>query len=316
MLIFLFFFHSHVGAHICHAQQYGASGAIVILQNASITSYRMKGNRIYLLFVFFDVVQPLIFTGDPPCEFVKIPSLMVSEEYGIVLRNATSLFAYSTFQNSDLAITAYLVCSVVILSIPTYQAFMLRLILRRSRFSFCSFFQFNSRPIICALIISVIWVALAFLMQHFGANEDAQPTRQVRYQIVSSSFMWKLAISTVVLFVAVPCVARLSQYTNAQAHRRKLQVVGQKQNPCGFPGCGSHFEQASPSDGNCLFHSLSFFLSSRSIQSIHTDTSHIAIRWKVVDYLKKHCDSIFVGDSGLPLRDYVETEIKGVGFDR
>lgn len=276
----------------------------------------MKGNRIYHLFVFFDVVQPFIFTGDPPCEFVKIPSLMVSEEYGSALRNATSLFAYSTFQNSDLAITAYLVCSVVILSIPTYQAFMLRLILRRSRFSFCSFFQFNSRPILCALIISVIWLASAFLMQHFGSNEGAQPTRQVRYRIISSSFMGKLGISTVFLFAAVPCVARLSQLANAQAHRRKLQVVGQKQDASGFPGCSSHFvEQSSPSDGNCLFHSLSFFLSRSPIQS-NTDTSHIAIRWKVVDYLKKHCDSIFVGDSGLPLRDYVETEIKGVGFDR
>ena len=145
----------------------------MILQNSSTPSFRMKGNRIYQLFVFFDVIQPFLFTGDPPCEFVKIPSLMVSEEYGIALRNATSLFAYSTFQNSDLAITIYLVCSVVILSIPAYQAFMLRLILRRSRFSFCSFFQFNLRPILCALIISVIWLALAFLMQHFGANEDS-----------------------------------------------------------------------------------------------------------------------------------------------
>jgi hypothetical protein len=153
-------------------------------------------------------------------------------------------------------------------------------------------------------------------MQHFGANEDAQPTRQVRYRIVSSSFMGKLGISTVFLFFAVPFVARLSQHANAHAHRRKLQVVGQKLSPSGFPGCGSHFvEQASPSDGNCLFHSLSFFLSSSPIKS-NTGTSHIAIRWKVVDYLKKHRDSIFVGDSGLSLRDYVETEIKGAGFDR
>ena len=262
-------------------------------------------------------------TGDIPCESLLTPSVTVAHEHeNMLLQNATSLSAYSTYQNSSLYISLFLVFSFAVLSVPTYQALMLRLILRRSRFSLFSFFEFNLRPMLCALLVIIIWLLLAWTMYRFDAKVQLQ-RRDVEWELVPSLFMEKLGVSTVILFLSVPLVALASQHLRVKAHRNKLRVVAVKLdnvNSQNLVDCTHYVERTSPADGNCLFHSMSHFLMHVGPNQIpfgpHSDPSHVALRCQIIEYLKAHCDSICVGNTGLPLRSYVETEMPGVCFDR
>jgi hypothetical protein len=304
-------------------------------------------------FCFFLLSTNSKCTGDHPCELVTTPLVMVTKEDGKLLRNASSLSVYSTYrQSSNLFMGIYLGCSVSILSIPTYQALMLHLILRRSRFSFFSYFQLNLRPILFAVAAVVVWLLLTLIMFRFRPKPNQECETKciawgnfsrsngwpcVRYGAPTcySEAEWSEPVATLVeyvnavikstctLFVSVALVAVALHMLRAQAHRNKLRVVALKKAivaPQDALSRPQFVEQVAPSDGNSLFHSISYFLlhcgQNLSPFGSYSDTAHASLRREVIDHLKAHGDDICVGSTGLLLRSYVETEMRGVDFDK
>ena len=335
---------------ICLAQEYGASGVVFILNDVRPYVFRATG-EVPRLLLHSLLSTHSKYTGDHPCELITTPLVMVTKEDGKLLRNASSLSVYSTYrQSSNLYMGIYLGCSVSILSIPSYQALMLHLILRRSRFSFFSYFQLNLRPILFAVAAVVVWLLLAWIMFRsrpkpsqecdtkciaWGNFSRSNGWPCVRYGAPTcySEAEWSEPVATLVeyvnavikstctLFVSVTLGVVALHMLKAQAHRNKLRLVAKEIDAPRDALSRTRFvEQVAPSDGNSLFHSMSYFLlhcgQNLSPFGSYSDTAHASLRCEIIDHLKAHSDDICVGSAGLLLRSYVETEMKGVDFDK
>jgi hypothetical protein len=263
---------------------------------------------------------------------------MVSVQDGHTLRNATSLSVYSGFHPAHF-ISAQFNANVVLIGLwvglplmicsmfNCYQIITFRLMLRRIRFShghYVAFFQLASRKVVQILLViaSSLLIAFNLPVKHNSAPDAAEYNDGEKSQFLPEfqqrAFLFTELAMLMITFVFIASL--VLQATRACARRRKLSVAASfKYSAAAAPG---HLfqELISPSDGNCLFHSFAAALShDQSIWSTtrrDRGTGHAAIRNEIVDHLRTHCDELFVGNTGLSLRNYVEAETKGVSFDR
>ena len=272
-----------------------------------------------------------------PCD-VQIAAVMVSNQDGDALRNATSLFVYSSFHPAHFITARYglnvaliglwvglplMICSMF----NCCQIITFRLMLRRIRLRYghcIVLFQLSLRKLLLTLLVIALSLLIAFNMpvKHNSAPDSAEYNDGEKSQFVPE-FQQRAILFTelAVLMIAFVFIASLVlQAIRACAHRRKLSVAASfKYSAASAPE--HHFqEHISPSDGNCLFHSLAAAVSHdqfiRSTISRDAVASHAAIRIEIIDYLRVHCDDLCVGNTGLSLRDYVQGETKGVSLDR
>ncbi len=197
-----------------------------------------------------------------------------------------------------------------------YQITTFRLMLRRIRCkagSCLHFFQFEARKFLSTLLIVSLCLAIAFTLP--VQNQGRKDFKNNLVYFIQRSV---IAAISVILMVTVASVAH--QKLKACAGRRKLRDVAHyKCSSASAPD--SHFlERISPADGNCLFHALAAAAARNSANQPRAECAsgapHAVIRRDIVDHLRAHGSLLSVGNTGLPLRDYVRAETKGVLFDR
>jgi hypothetical protein len=310
---------------ICLAQRAGASGVVVVSNDSSQPIFRMEGAVLFgaglpVHFhsaVFLTSTFCILFAGTTPCD-VQIAAVMVSMHDGSILRNASTLSAYSCFRPLHSLSPQFVVNFIVFviwIVLPFmfcnvfnfYQIIAFRLMLRRTRLKpgCCfPFFQLAPRKLLVALLV----FASSLIMTWSLPNSPEYPPRTLMLLPVLLCVIALVTISSVAL-----------QKIRAFRQRRKLRVVAQYKHSAETSWQSNFVERASPADGNCLFHSLAdaqAMLPSARPDNDAAVTGHAAIRREIIDYFRVHCGDLSVGDTGMLLRDYVQAEMRGVSFDR